>query len=383
MSGVPLQAGRTNRASLLTPHGVGAVATIAFHGDPTLFDAAVNGRGFLPRNRFPLLEQKINRILFGTWGTDPVEEIVVCRLSPEEYEIHCHGGKMATARILEDLTSAGCTVEPWEKYLTRRDGAWEADFASALSRSETEGQLDAVLQQREAWMRLRDQVRRAANDTHRVVELLQGVLSHEAVACRLAHPCQLVLLGRPNVGKSSLLNTLLGFQRAIVHPEPGTTRDVVQGETAVAGWPVRLLDTAGVRKTSDEIETQGIERTMSSVAAADGLLLVLDGSTEMHDDDRELLRQHSQALVVLNKFDLPSQIGATIDGIPVSARTGHGLEVLLDRIARQFILPLTTDSAVPFSPRLRKKLSELLSLPDHQRNADWLRDCETLWEGLP
>jgi len=393
MSGTPLQeqslnenligAKCLNRAALLTADGVGAVATIAFHGDGKLLDPSPDGRGFRPKNARPVRDQQIDRILFGSWGTDPAEDVVVCRIAADEFEIHCHGGRMAAQRILDDLRAAGCSIEPWPDYLAARDGLWESDYALALSRVATETGLSVLLQQRTAWQQLRTSIQAAADDLPQVSALLQSVLDCREFARHLFEPYLLVLLGRPNVGKSSLLNALLGFQRAIVHAEPGTTRDLLQGETAIAGWPVRLVDTAGVRETTNEIETEGIARALKSVDRADGVLLVLDASTPLTDDDRDLLQKYPQALIILNKSDLSTNIGDEVHGISVSARTEAGLESLLQEIALRFFRTTPDRTLLPFSHRLISLLQSLLNHPHHQRDGAWLQNCDRLWEGLP
>ena len=106
--------------------------------------------------------------------------------------------------------------------------------------------------------------------------------------CHLSEPWQVVILGRPNVGKSSLLNALAGFQRAIVFDEPGTTRDVVSTEIAIDGWPVRLLDTAGIRQGETELERAGIALAREQARSADLRLLVVDASQPLLPEDRAL-----------------------------------------------------------------------------------------------
>ncbi len=138
----------------------------------------------------------------------------------------------------------------------------------------------------------------------------------------------LAILGRPNVGKSSLFNRLLEKDRAIVTPQAGTTRDVVSEVAQIDGLPVKLLDTAGIRSTEDVIEAAGVERSWEALADADIILAVVDLSAPLEGVDRELLdKAHStgRALLVGNKADLPRRAEVEGDCLPVSAATGEGV----------------------------------------------------------
>jgi tRNA modification GTPase len=150
----------------------------------------------------------------------------------------------------------------------------------------------------------------------------------------------LAIVGRPNVGKSSIFNRLIGVDRAIVTPLPGTTRDALYETTSISGVPVRLIDTAGIRETTDVVESIGVSRSKSAIADADISLLVLDASDSLNDDDRHLLKhvpvQHR--IVVLNKCDLPQRLKESLpplDGYElthISALTGDGFDLLTSRI---------------------------------------------------
>jgi len=149
-----------------------------------------------------------------------------------------------------------------------------------------------------------------------------------------------VIAGRPNTGKSSLFNALLGRNRAIVTPVPGTTRDVLSEPVDVLGVPVTLVDTAGLRTSSDPIEQEGVSRAGEARAAAALTLLVLDGSSALTATDRTLLDEiaPSRRVVAINKADLPSAFshaGEIPDAIPVSAVAGSGLDALRSAIVRE------------------------------------------------
>ena len=157
-----------------------------------------------------------------------------------------------------------------------------------------------------------------------------GILTREGL--------KVVLVGRPNVGKSSLLNALLRTNRAIVTPIPGTTRDVIEETLNLRGIPLRAVDTAGLRETADEVEQIGVARTRESVADADLVLLVLDAAMDETPEDAALrseLAAHAP-LIVWNKWDLLREDQQRPDdGIPISAATGWNLSGLEDAIAER------------------------------------------------
>jgi tRNA modification GTPase len=172
----------------------------------------------------------------------------------------------------------------------------------------------------------------AIDDT--LAEVIAGIekLARSYSAGRLLQEgIRVVITGRPNVGKSSLFNNLVERERAIVTDIPGTTRDTLTEAIDLDGIPVILTDTAGLRETTDGIETLGIERTRRAMSDSDLVLVVLDGSAEPGPSDRELLDQTEQSrrLVVMNKSDLPGfESRAELQPINVSARTGEGLNAL-------------------------------------------------------
>jgi tRNA modification GTPase len=156
---------------------------------------------------------------------------------------------------------------------------------------------------------------------------------------------RVALVGRPNVGKSSLFNGLLSSDRAIVTEIPGTTRDTISEVINIEGIPVLITDTAGVRSSSDRIEQLGIERTRRAIADADLIVAVLDGSQPLIDEDEEIIREASnnRCVVALNKSDLESfciknaqQIEDNLLSVSVSAKTGNGLDVLCSEIIKPF-----------------------------------------------
>jgi tRNA modification GTPase len=182
---------------------------------------------------------------------------------------------------------------------------------------------------------------------HIVIKACAVVQKLEATAQEgriLREGARVVILGRPNVGKSSLLNRLLREERAIVTAIPGTTRDVIEESIDLDGVMIRLVDTAGVRETNDIVEQEGIKRTRAAQDEADLLLVVVDGSVPLTSDDRDLLSaaRDCKHVVLLNKADLAQTVetDAALAGHPVyviSAKTGLGLEKVKSALRAQLV----------------------------------------------
>ncbi len=180
----------------------------------------------------------------------------------------------------------------------------------------------------------------------------------------------LAIVGRPNVGKSSLFNRLLEQDRAIVTDIPGTTRDLVSEVAAIRGIPVKFVDTAGIRSGQDLVETLGIERSYQAMADADVTLVVVDLSTPIHPDDRALIervKNQGRWILVGNKADLARAAETIEDLIPVSALTGVGLEPLRDRISP--MAALEQESGFITSIRHEQLLRETIEALSQARKA--------------
>ena len=190
---------------------------------------------------------------------------------------------------------------------------------------------------------------------------LDAILVQRGVGLHLTKPWRVVLAGRPNVGKSSLMNALVGFQRAIVCDLPGTTRDVVTAMTAIDGWPIQLADTAGLRSTRDEIELAGVTRATAAAGAADLVLLVEDAQ----GNNEVALPTTTRILRVLNKIDLPpTQLaaGERQFDLRTSAVTGEGIANLVAAIGQALVpLPPIARAAVPFTAEQVERLEEARS----------------------
>jgi tRNA modification GTPase len=187
----------------------------------------------------------------------------------------------------------------------------------------------------------RDELVRIVREACAVVQKLESTAQEGRILREGAH---VVILGRPNVGKSSLLNRLLREERAIVTAIPGTTRDVIEESIDLDGLTIRLVDTAGVRETDDIVEQEGIKRTRVAQDEADLLLVVVDGSVPLTDDDRELLNvvKDRKHLVLRNKADLADEAAsdAALAGhssYSISAKTGLGVETVTAALRAQLL----------------------------------------------
>ncbi len=346
----PSSAGKT-RCWVLTPPAPGAVAVVRIEGPQA---AAVVEQVFRHVGRVRVARMRQDGVYFGHLLQVPGEEVVVCRPGPQTLEIHCHGGPQVVQALLEALAAQGASPAPWSAWLEQKAEPLPVRTALYLLGQAATEKVARLLwhQAHLAWPRWLEQagavLRRG--ELAELERLLREVLAWEDFARHLIEPYQVVLAGRPNVGKSTLLNALLGFQRAVVHPAAGTTRDLVQQTTAWDGLPIRLSDTAGYRVTDEPLEREGIRLAARCWAEANLVLAVLDRSRPWEEEDARFLRavgQHnSQVLVVLNKCDLPPG-GGHPSAVEVSAQTGHGLQ----RLQQEALARL-----VPRWPKLQQPL---------------------------
>jgi tRNA modification GTPase len=324
-------------ASLWTPRGRGAVATIRVRVDILNWPAA-DSLPFQAVNGKPLSTQPAGRVIFGRWGADAAEDVVVCIIDEQTVEIHCHGGEAAAARILGDLANAGCLITPWQEMVRITRGVLEAELLEALAQATTRRTAEILLEQSNGLLGAELEALELESDPGSMQRRINALLRWADFGLHLTRPWKVVLAGRPNVGKSSLTNALLGYTRSIVFDQPGTTRDVVTATTAIDGWPVEFSDTAGLREGSEPLEAAGIERARDALAEADLQVVLIDLSSPASEDDRTLLAGFPQAVVVAHKCDLPALNGDVARGWhPVSSKTGEGVEALIRAISARLV----------------------------------------------
>lgn len=288
-------------------------------------------------------------------------------------EITCHGGVLASKLVLDTVLQSGArAAEPGEftrrAFLNGRIDLAQAEAVADLIHSRTELALQAANQQLEGRLsqrinELRDQLMRTlahveayidfpdediAPDTRdQLLERLEAGIRYMDQLLSTAQEGQILrrgiraaIIGRPNAGKSSLLNQLLGHDRAIVSSIPGTTRDTIEETANIRGIPVVFIDTAGLREARDEIELEGIRRSRKTFEQAELILHVFDGSEKLTETDEAFLQEFSgkKRIVVINKADLQRhlQFSPGIESVEVSCVTGQGIEALKD-IVRQAV----------------------------------------------
>lgn len=295
-------------------------------------------------------------------------------------ELQGHGGSVTLSRVLRTALSAGARMARPGEFSERAFVNGKLDLAQAeaiaslisaqtvtaqrVARRQLSGALSQAVKEAttaiedalariEASIDFPEDVGELLTDTvattivedalSRAETIVTRLLSTAAYGQRLGEGVTLVLAGRPNVGKSSLLNALAGRDRAIVSPIAGTTRDVVEESLNIGGIPVRALDTAGIRETGDTVEKIGVERARTAVMDADVIVAVLDGAEGITPDDEIFLQSVAGRMVVVavNKADTGNVTGVVRDAqsmlpetpvVTVAARTGAGLPELTDAI---------------------------------------------------
>ena len=313
---------------------------------------------------------------------EPIDRVLaVYFAAPASYtgedmvEIHCHGGMIVTKQILDLLLKNGAQpAEPGE--FSKRaflNGKMDVSQAEAVS------ELISSLSEKSAKMSMRQLSGELGSKVSKMQDELTDVLA--SIHTALAYPeedleesiisdaieksdslldeirslidsfkrgklmregAKVAIAGKPNVGKSSLLNAILGEQRAIVTHIPGTTRDVISEYYNIRGLPIQLVDTAGIRKTDDIVEKIGVERSIEALNTADITLLIFDASKELSEQDVEIAlkaKSQGEVIAVLNKSDLEPKLSAkeisdklNLEPHLISAKTGEGVDALLDEM---------------------------------------------------
>lgn len=370
-------------AAISTPPGEGGIAIIRLSGSGVIDKAS---QIFSPRRNDIDIRNKEGYSLTLGWIMDTdgetIDEVLLALMrAPRSYtgedviEIHCHGGMLPARRCLETVIHQGVRIaEPGEftrrAFLNGRLDASQAEAVIEIIRAKSDKSMNLALKQLkgrnseyihtledrllelnamvEASLDFPEEVgdleyNRAKTIMLELMEVINRLIRAGKRADVYREGISIAICGKPNVGKSSLLNTLLRKDRAIVTSIPGTTRDVIEEQLIIKGIPVRLIDTAGIHATSDIVEQIGVEKSQEVIAEADLVLFLLDAGDGITDDDLNIYRniENQNLIILVNKEDLEEknitnrdmeQYFPGVKVIKVSAKEEQGIEEVEDSI---------------------------------------------------
>ena len=368
-------------AAIATAPGEGGIGIIRISGPKSL---EVAEDIFFSMSGKKISEYPARTLIFGNIkdGDKKIDEVLVAYMKgPNSYtaedviEINCHGGFISVKRILElvlskdvrlaeageftkraflngriDLSQAEAVIDVINAKTDKAHEVAENQLNGSLSNrirefrdkvTELLAQVEVAIDYPEediefiAYTTIEEKTRELNKDIKKLYETSEsGKIFREGL--------KTVIVGKPNVGKSSLLNSILGENRAIVTDIPGTTRDVIEEFVNIKGIPLKIVDTAGIRETDDVVEKIGVEKSMASFDTADLIIMVVDSSSELSEEDREILEkvQGKETIILLNKTDLPQVIDEEEvkkyvneeNIIKISALHNEGIEDVHDRI---------------------------------------------------
>lgn len=400
---------RDTIAAISTPPGNGGIGIVRVSGDQA---AAIGNSVFKAVKDGGLVSHRFHfgAIIDPATGAIIDEAMAVLMRAPQSFtredvlELHCHGGWLVVETVLGQVLKCGARLaDPGEftrrAFLNGRIDLVQAEAVMDIIGSNTEAALQLAQSQREGALSRRieeirllllkalalveayidfpeddlgeadcEQIRERATQALAMINELLTSFDEGRI---LRDGVSVLILGKPNVGKSSLLNLLINENRAIVTHLPGTTRDIIEETVIINGLAVRLLDTAGIRHTDDLVEREGINRAMEKISLADLVLFVLDASRPFDSEDQHIHEALADSCVmaVLNKTDLPRQLSlpdsircaAQID---MSVRSGDGLDSLKRAVCDHFLKNTSIDRR------------ELVSL-SRSRHRDALNSADT------
>ncbi|MEK6656894.1 MAG: tRNA uridine-5-carboxymethylaminomethyl(34) synthesis GTPase MnmE [Nitrospirota bacterium] len=391
--------------AISTPIGEGGIGIVRISGKDAILIA---DKIFFPKRNKKLSALPSHTIHYGEIRDDSKEKIdealVSIMKAPNTYtkedvvEINCHGGAVPLKRVMELVIKNGARLaEPGEftkrAFLNGRIDLSQAEAVIDIINSKTDdslrlavNQLSGILSKKvnaireelisiiasvEASIDFVDEdiefisrhemgkrIKKAVDEIEALITTAdEGRIYKEGIAT--------AIIGRPNVGKSSLLNALLKEERAIVTPVPGTTRDVIEEWVNIKGVPLRILDTAGIRHTEDIVEIEGVKRSRDAIKSADLILLLIDGSVKLNEEDKSLIEEvgNKRLIVLLNKSDLLSLVKKSDiekalpekEIVSISALTGEGIDRLRSVIHGLLFKGRITAGERPIITNLRHK----------------------------
>jgi tRNA modification GTPase TrmE len=368
--------------ALATPLGRSGIAVVRLSGENALLIAKklIDDDEYQFKPRFATLKK-----IFSPVGRELIDEVIITYFkAPQSFtgedviEISCHGSPVVIRQIIDACLQMDARLASPGEFSLRALGNGRMNLSQAEAiRDLIDSQTVAAARQSVRQLRgelsnqlqpLKDdllsvivilesalefveddlpplQNEHIKNELLKVAERIGGMASTFASGKLLRVGLKVAIAGRPNVGKSSLFNSLLGQERAIVTDIAGTTRDSLHESLSIHGIPVSLIDTAGLRDTSDTVESIGVKRAKMTLAEADLVVVVLDGSEELAPEDERVLEEVKglNYIIAINKIDLSETklnlngFGDNVDVLRISAKTGQGLEQLQAAMVKPFI----------------------------------------------
>ncbi len=376
----------------LTPTGTAAIATLALRG-PKVWE--VLQEVFQPIGKgdaatlFIHLQEHGNSGDFWLGKVGPTSEKgddVVLTLKDKEplpwVEIHCHGGQQVVALLEEVLSSRGVEVCSWPQFLRWTTGnSLQVTALEEIGKATTVRTANILLDQYNgAFGQAIVSLKNALKEKRwsHVQKELQELIRWISLGRHLTTPWKVAIAGAPNVGKSSLINCLAGYKRSVVSPTPGTTRDLVSTRIALDGWPIELIDTAGFREGSEQLEQQGIDLALQVAQEADLCLWLLDASAP---PVRPRLDCPTLQFVI-NKIDLSP--AWNLEEVPeawrISVETQQGLEELCQSLCQRLAPEVPPQrQAVPFTAALADQIQGIWEQVENENYGEVLLRINTLW----
>lgn len=373
--------------AIATPIGEGGIAIIRISGERALNIAS---HIFKPKNNYNIENMQTYTMKYGSIvkleNNDIIDEVILSYMkAPNSYtgenvvEINCHGGVVSTNSVLNEIIKAGARLaEPGEftkrAFLNRRIDLSQAEAVMDIITAKTELSMKAAMLQRNGALskeitKLREYLLNVLAlieyavdfteddediiDDNLIIQIKDGIektlvrvkklLDSADEGKILRDGISVAIVGKPNVGKSSLLNALLKEKRAIVTDVAGTTRDVIEEYINLEGIPIKVIDTAGIRDTEDIVERIGVEKSKEKIDEADLIILMLDASRDIDEDDKIIIEKikDKKYITLLNKVDLNSKMSEDIittlnNRINISVKTGSGIDNLKKEIKKLF-----------------------------------------------
>ena len=398
--------------AIATALGEGGIAIIRISGDKALDIAS---KIFKPKSNDDIRNMKSYTMKYGhiydVETNELIDEVIISFMKgPKSFtaedtiEINCHGGVVSTNKVLETVIKAGARLaEPGEftkrAFLNGRIDLSQAEAVMDIITAKTDLAMKSALMQSNGYLsreinKLREYMLnilalvefavdfteddeeidpsiplKVAESLEKSINEMNSLLKSADEGKLIREGLSLAIVGKPNVGKSSLLNALLRQKRAIVTDIAGTTRDIIEEYINLDGIPVKIIDTAGIRETEDIVEKIGVERSREKIQEADLVLLVLDSSRELDDEDKEIIDSvgDKKCVVILNKIDLESKIDENIISnfdnniIKISAKEEIGLGDLKNTIKDLFFSgKIDTESLIISNSRHKQALFRAL-----------------------